>query len=50
MVRNIESDPDQLCYPLQVLSDELELIDRITGIIGDVDLDVIAGGEVQAVW
>ncbi|KAG8221660.1 hypothetical protein J3R82DRAFT_1944 [Butyriboletus roseoflavus] len=49
VVRNPQLDPRRLRgYSLEVLSDELELINRIIDIIIDVDPDILVGWEVQA--
>ena len=49
VVQNSQLDPRRLRgYSLEVLSDELELINRIIDIIVDVDPDILVGWEVQA--
>lgn len=49
VVQNPQLDPRRLRgYSLEVLSDELELINRIIDIIADVDPDILVGWEVQA--
>lgn len=49
VIRNPQLDSRRLRgYPLEVLSDELELINRIIDIIVDVDPDILVGWEVQA--
>ena len=49
VVRNPQLDPRRLRdYSLEVLSDELELINRIIDMIIDVDPDILVGWEVQS--
>lgn len=49
VVQNPQLDPRRLRgYSLEVLSDELELINRIIDIIIDIDPDILVGWEVQA--
>ncbi|KAF8552653.1 hypothetical protein OG21DRAFT_1415745 [Imleria badia] len=52
VVQNTQLDPRRLRgYSLEVLSDELELINRMIDIIIDVDPDILVGWEVQvASW
>lgn len=49
VVQNPQLDPRRLRgYSVEVLSDELELINRVIDIIVDLDPDILVGWEVQA--
>lgn len=52
MVQSPQLDPRRLRdYSVEVLSDELQLINRIIDIIVDIDPDILVGWEVQtASW
>ncbi|KAF9241374.1 hypothetical protein BU15DRAFT_87282 [Melanogaster broomeanus] len=48
-VKNAQLDPRRLRgFPIETVSDELELINRIVDIVVDLDPDIVLGWEVQA--